>query len=215
MTVRTIYPDFDVMAESAHWDENTRHLVESRLKRPGMPKFFSPIEFNLLKAAMGRLVDETDDEILGRVAGHIDEHLANEWGQGFHKVGVPAENQLFRDGLDWLEATGVQLYQRSFLQLNPWEMDDVLGKIQRGEVMWTNIPPREFFQKLLFTTVDFFFSQPDIWSEIGYGGPAYPRGYYRIEYGLKDPWEPRLDPELVKERAEAGLGPGPIRRVDR
>ncbi|QGG47528.1 gluconate 2-dehydrogenase subunit 3 family protein [Heliorestis convoluta] len=203
------------MKEQDRWDENTYHVIQSRLKAPGMPTFFSPQELALLKAALHRLLDEEDQAIIARVAGQIDEHLTEKRGQGYRKVGVPKEEVLFRSGLAWLDATALQRYEQSFLQLTPQEKDEILGQVQRGEIAWTEIGPKDFFNKLLNTAVDFFFSQPEIWSEIGYGGPAYPRGYYRIEYGLKDPWEARLKPELVEERAKAGMGPGPVRRVDR
>ncbi|MBC9783950.1 gluconate 2-dehydrogenase subunit 3 family protein [Heliobacterium chlorum] len=215
MTVRTIYPDYNVMELSEHWDENTRRLVESRLKPPSPPRFFTALEFSILKVVVGRLVDEDNEELLSRVAGQIDEHLLQRQGQGYHKTGVLPGEQLLRLGLAWLDATALQFHQRAFTQLSPWEMDDILGKAQRGEVAWTGSSSKDFFTEILKTAVDFFYSQPEIWSEIGYGGPAFPRGYYRIEYGLKDPWEPRLDKELVEKRAEAGLGPGPVRRVDR
>ncbi|MZP30194.1 gluconate 2-dehydrogenase subunit 3 family protein [Heliobacterium undosum] len=215
MTVKTIYPEYDVMRESPHWDENTRVLVEKRLQPPAMPHVFTPLEFSILKAVIGRLVDEGDENLLARVAGQLDRHLAEKQGQGYHPVTQLPEEQLLRGGLAWLDATALQLYQRSFLQLAPWEMDDILGKAQRGEVTWTGLSSKDFFKKMLRTAIDFFYSQPEIWSEIGYGGPAYPRGYYRIEYGLKDPWEPRLDPARVEERAKEGMGPGPVRRVDR
>ena len=29
------------------------------------------------------------------------------------------------------------------------------------------------------------------WDEIGFGGPAYPRGYLALNHGAPDPWEPR------------------------
>ncbi|MTV48092.1 hypothetical protein GJ688_03735 [Heliobacillus mobilis] len=215
MTVRTIYPDYNVMELSEHWDENTRRLVESRLQPPSTPHFFTALEFSILKVVVGRLVDEDNEELLARVSGQIDEHLLQRQGQGYHKAGVLPGEQLLRQGLSWLDATALQFYQRAFIQLSSWEMDDILGKVQRGEVTWTGLASKDFFTEILKTAVDFFYSQPEIWSEIGYGGPAYPRGYYRIEYGLKDPWEPRLDKELVEKRAEAGLGPGPVRRVDR
>ncbi|WP_170270375.1 gluconate 2-dehydrogenase subunit 3 family protein [Heliorestis acidaminivorans] len=215
MTVSTIYPDYDVMKEKAKWDENTRHVVEGRLKAPGMPRFFSPQELTLLKSALHRIVDEEDKGIIARVAGQIDDHLAEKRGQGYRQVGVAEEEALFRLGLTLLDTTAMQAYEESFLQLTAQQKDEILGQVQRGEVIWKEIKPQDFFNKLLRTAVDFFFSQPEIWSEIGYGGPAYPRGYYRIEYGLKDPWEARLDRKLVAKRAEAGLGPGPIRRVDR
>ncbi|KQX56587.1 hypothetical protein ASD40_04085 [Paenibacillus sp. Root444D2] len=32
-------------------------------------------------------------------------------------------------------------------------------------------------------------TQRVVWSEIGYAGPAYPRGYVRTQLGQLDPWE--------------------------
>jgi hypothetical protein len=42
---------------------------------------------------------------------------------------------------------------------------------------------------LLGDCVSAYYSHPWSWDEIGYGGPAYPRGYMRLENGLPEPWE--------------------------
>jgi hypothetical protein len=34
-----------------------------------------------------------------------------------------------------------------------------------------------------------YYAHPTAWSEIGYGGPASPRGYVRLDYNERDPWE--------------------------
>ena len=34
-----------------------------------------------------------------------------------------------------------------------------------------------------------FYSHPWAWNEIGFGGPAYPRGYARMGVGLSEAWE--------------------------
>jgi hypothetical protein len=34
-----------------------------------------------------------------------------------------------------------------------------------------------------------FYSHPWAWSEIGFGGPAYPRGYARMGIGQRESWE--------------------------
>ena len=33
------------------------------------------------------------------------------------------------------------------------------------------------------------YSHPAAWSEIGWGGPASPRGYVRLDFNDRDPWE--------------------------
>ena len=34
-----------------------------------------------------------------------------------------------------------------------------------------------------------FYSHPWAWNEIGFGGPAYPRGYARLSIGRSESWE--------------------------
>ena len=53
-----------------------------------------------------------------------------------------------------------------------------------------------------------FYSHPWAWNEIGFGGPAYPRGYARLgDRHEREPWEApealRRDP--VADVARAGL----------
>lgn len=82
--------------------------------------------------------------------------------------------------------------------------NDLIAGLQRGE--WHieglaehgALPQKALFKKLLGLAVEAHASHPAVWSEMGYAGPAYPRGYYRIERGLTDPWEPR--------RAQNGAG---------
>ena len=42
---------------------------------------------------------------------------------------------------------------------------------------------------LMEDCVTAYYSHPWAWDEIGFGGPAYPRGYMRLENGLPEPWE--------------------------
>ena len=55
--------------------------------------------------------------------------------------------------------------------------------------------------------VEAFYSHPWTWNEIGFGGPAYPRGYMALGVDFHEPWEGReafeLDP--VRDVEERGL----------
>jgi hypothetical protein len=54
-----------------------------------------------------------------------------------------------------------------------------------------------------------FYSHPWAWNEIGFGGPAYPRGYKNLGLDRREPWEvserDAADPVPWAERAEASL----------
>ncbi len=59
----------------------------------------------------------------------------------------------------------------------------------------TPIDPVHFFvQVLLKSAVAVYYSHPEAWNEIGYGGPASPRGYVRMGLNERDPWEAPLAP---------------------
>ena len=66
----------------------------------------------------------------------------------------------------------------------------VLAALQKGSLRGTQ---KEFFETLLALAVEAYASHPAVWSEMGYGGPRYPRGYYRIEAGVTDPWEAKAE----------------------
>jgi hypothetical protein len=34
-----------------------------------------------------------------------------------------------------------------------------------------------------------YYAHPQAWDEIGFGGPASPRGYVRMGFNRYDPWE--------------------------
>ena len=52
-----------------------------------------------------------------------------------------------------------------------------------------------------------FYSHPWAWNEIGFGGPAYPRGYARMGVGLSEAWEgaEALDLDPVPDVKRRGL----------
>ena len=43
--------------------------------------------------------------------------------------------------------------------------------------------------RLLPDVVAAYFSHPSAWSMMGFGGPAAPRGYVRLEANRRDGWE--------------------------
>jgi hypothetical protein len=63
------------------------------------------------------------------------------------------------------------------------------GKPEPNNVAWQKMPVRRFWAMLMEDCVTAYYSHPWAWDEIGFGGPAYPRGYMRLENGLPEPWE--------------------------
>src|SRR5436309_1378747 len=47
----------------------------------------------------------------------------------------------------------------------------------------------EATRKVVLDAIEAYYATPFVWDEIGFGGPAYPRGYMRLEGGRPEPWE--------------------------
>jgi hypothetical protein len=46
-----------------------------------------------------------------------------------------------------------------------------------------------FSNRLLHDILSVYYAHPSAWSDIGFGGPAAPRGYVRLNFDRRDPWE--------------------------
>ena len=193
----TRYPGFDVTDQAGAWDRHTRVVVLQRLGPPKQPSHLSKEEVAALESALSCLLGEDRRELLAFVVAHFDQKLGSKVGEGQRKAGVPPFPDLLRQGLAALDAlAGVRCGGR-FADCTGDEKRAILADLQfenAGEVPEAaTLPQKEFFEQLLGTAVEAYASHPVVWSEIGYAGPAYPRGYYRIERGLADPWEPRAE----------------------
>jgi hypothetical protein len=112
--------------------------------------------------------------------------------------------EAWRQGLDAIAAETFNRHGKSFEELGSEDQDAVLTDIQHNRVdsrFWDDLPAGGFFlHHLLKQTVGIYYSHPFAWSEIGYGGPASPRGYARLGFNERDPWEAK-EFDLEAERA--------------
>ena len=81
----------------------------------------------------------------------------------------------------------------SFAALSPENAELILRAVSQGDVRareWDDLPPELFWSwRLLPDCVSAHWAQPSLWSAMGFGGPAAPRGYVRTGIDRRDPWE--------------------------
>jgi hypothetical protein len=199
MATRSHYPDYDVLREREHWDEHTRSLVLSRLVRERAYAFFGLEEAECVRAVCARLVDDDRADIIQFVIGHLDETLHKRIGEGQRKPGTPPQAELVREGLKRLNTTSLDRKLKPFYALPPEEQEQLIRTVSESRAepahVWEWFPQKEWFDKMLKLTLEAYYSHPTVWSEIGYGGPAYPRGYVRVRPGQLDPWEAKKSNE--------------------
>lgn len=198
---RTPYPGYDVLAkrDSPSWNDATRRVVERRLTDVPQRCFFSEEEWRLLEAICERLVPQPDRaEAPVPIVPWIDQRLAQNRGDGYRYASMPPQREAWRLGLQGIACEALHRHGTAFEALSPCARDALLAGVQRGEVHgppWDRLPAQRFFTSLLKTVVGTYYAHPAAWSEAGFGGPASPRGYVRLEAGRRDAWEAKAPDE--------------------
>ena len=199
MNVKTRYPSFNVLDEKDEWDDHTQQIVTSRTHPIAGYQFLNEQEVEILRFLCSLLVNDDSPDSLEFVIGHFDQTLYSSPGEGQRKVGVPAAPELIRQGLKAIEQTSQHKYSVSFKELNTEQQKQIIQDISDARVepteVWNGMLQQTLFEKLMRLTVEAYCSHPRVWSEIGYAGPAYPRGYVRTQLGQLDPWEAKAEHE--------------------
>jgi hypothetical protein len=192
---RDRYPGYDVMAKrhTPSWNEQTRRVVDARLSVPNEPRFFTLEEWATLTAVCARIVPQPSGRAPIPVAALVDNKLHTNAADGYRNARLPRMQEAWRCGLRALDEEARWAYGREFCNLDTPRQDVLLKRAQNGELnhpAWGGMPSDLFFKaRLLRDIVHAYYSHPTAWSEIGFGGPASPRGYVRMGFDKRDPWE--------------------------
>ncbi|MGY3448303.1 gluconate 2-dehydrogenase subunit 3 family protein [Bradyrhizobium sp. USDA 4353] len=190
------YPDYDVLAKrnGPSWNEKTREVIAERLSVTTTPQFFSASEFQLIQAIAARIVPQPSTRPPIPVAALVDRKLHADIADGYRTDGMPRHREAWRRGLRALEAEALAAFHQPFAELSEATQDRLLQRAEAGELKaadWGDMRCDEFFKRrLLHDIVLAYYAHPTAWSEIGWGGPASPRGYVRLDVNERDPWEP-------------------------
>lgn len=192
----TRYPGYDVLnkRDSPSWDAITRKVVDERLATSQQPRFFDADPWRTVSALCACLIAQPDDRPAVPVAAMLDAKLFENSGDGFRNAKLPPLREAWQRGLAALDAESRQAHEKVFAEISPAQQHDLLARMQRGELhddAWHGMPPALFFSdRVLHDLYGAYYSHPSSWSEIGFGGPANPRGYVRLVPDRRDAWEP-------------------------
>ena len=204
------FPGYDVLAKrkTPSWNRATREAVDRRLAVPREPHFLTAEEFAILKAIADRIVPQPPGREPIPVAALVAHRLFQGEHDGFRNACLPPEGEAWRRGLKALDAEAQAAHGIGFVPLAEYSRDDLLKQAQAGELAdpaWGGMRCDVFFRdRLLPDIVRAYYSHPTAWREIGFGGPASPRGYVRMGWNRRDPWEAvEAHPGYEEEALEA------------
>lgn len=190
------YAGYSTMAQKRSWDQTTRDVVNGRVENTPPIRFFSPEEAALLDAVIDRVMPQDDRSATRTVPilPVIDERLHKNELSGFRYEDMPPDQEAYRLAIKAFDEMARSRFGQSFVQLTVQRQELILKSLHDGKPdpehpVWKRMPVHRFWALLMEDCVTAYYSHPWAWDEIGFGGPAYPRGYMRLENGLPEPWE--------------------------
>jgi hypothetical protein len=203
------YPDYNVLDQADHWDEVTRRLVLERIEKAPPIRFFTAPE----AATLGVLCDlvlAQDRDPKVPVLNMVDAKLLEGQLDGFQYADMPDDRQTWRRVATGLDSAARQHGAGTFAGASEEVQKRVIQAFADGELhgqVWDELAPSKAWKVVTRAILSAFYSHPWAWNEIGFGGPAYPRGYSRFGVGQRESWEgaPAVDTDPVQDVSRRGL----------
>ena len=193
--MRDRYPGYDVLSKrhTPSWNEVTRRVIDQRLSISREPSFFTQDEWLTINAICDRIVPQPKDRPPIPVAALVDDKMATNRTDGYRHHRLPNMQDAWRRGLRALDQEAQARHGGRFHAISVAEQNALLQQMQKGALdnpAWDGMPCKVFFsERMAHDIVAAYYAHPTAWNEIGFGGPASPRGYVRMGFDKRDPWE--------------------------
>jgi hypothetical protein len=121
---------------------------------------------------------------------------------------MPPDREAWHRTLRHLDEDALERFGRRFGELGVDEQGALVQAVQdRSGGDWHGLPATHVWSLWTRYAATAFYAHPWAWNEIGFGGPAYPRGYKNLGVDAREGWEvPErggLDPVPWGDRKEA------------
>jgi len=187
------FPGYDVLDTIDSWDAVTAGVVLARLGPPPPLRFFTLAEQAVGAALFDQLLDQRAEPKIP-VLELVDARLAEAITDGWRYADMPEDGDAFRLTFAGLDADAQEARGRSFYELSWDEQGSLVQKVQDlsdATGTWRDLPAKHVWSLWTRYACAAFYSHPWAWNEMGFGGPAYPRGYKNIGLDKREPWEVR------------------------
>jgi hypothetical protein len=189
MTSGGRFPGFRVLDQAGHWDRVTAGVVLSRIGVPPDIRFFTPAEEAAATALCDRLLGQ-DTEPKVPVAALIDARLAEQETDGWRYEDMPEDGQAWRATLRYLDADCQAAVSCPLAEAAAADQRAVIQAVQDlGAKDWHGLVAEHVWSLWTRYACTAFYAHPSAWDEMGFPGPAYPRGYKNAAVDGREPFE--------------------------
>jgi Gluconate 2-dehydrogenase subunit 3 len=182
------FPGFDPLSQVRHWDPVTADAVLARVAPPAAVKFFAGPEESCARALLNLLTGQDEPDV--PVLEMVDARLAAGQTDGWRYADMPEDGEAWRATLAYLDADAHQRCGTSFGDAPEADQAALVQAVQdlkSGD--WHGLPAGHVWSLWTRYACTAFYAHPFAWAEIGFPGPAYPRGYKNAGVGQLEPFE--------------------------
>jgi hypothetical protein len=172
----------------------TRKVVLDRVANVPPIRFFTETEARTLKAFCD-IATAQDSEPRIPVLSYIDEKLHEGKRDGWRYYDLPDDDEVWRRVARGLDDEAQRKSFPSYADLPVMEQAGIVHRFSKAQLhggVWDTMNVSRAFTVVMRYVVQAFYGHPWAWNEIGFGGPAYPRGYGAFgspHLGEKEAWE--------------------------
>ncbi len=201
------FPGFDVLDQARFWDDVTAGVVLARLALPNTLSFFTPAEVGIAAPLLDLLLAQDDDPRIP-VLALIDARLATAQTDGWHYDDLPEDGSAWRRSVAALDDDARERHTSGFAACNRRDQARLVQDVQGtgGDEPWHGLNAAHIWSLWTRYACTAFYSHPWAWNEIGFSGPAYPRGYLNSGIDAREKWEVadhyHVDPVPFANRVE-------------
>jgi hypothetical protein len=182
------FPGFDPLNQAPHWDQVTASLIEARVRPSRQVTFFTTAE----RACAAALLDDLLGQPRVPVLQMIEARLSAAETDGWRYADMPEDGQAWRDTLAYLDADAKARCDATFAEAGEADRHHLIQAVQElGAGDWHGLSAGHVWSLWTRYACTAFYAHPAAWAEIGFPGPAYPRGYKNAGVDRLEPFEVR------------------------
>jgi len=185
----TRFDGFDVLSQAHAWDPVTAGIVLRRLSPMPALRFFTPAQEAVARPMLDLLLDQREEPRVP-VFEMIDQRLAELTTDGWRYEDMPEDPDAWVATLEALDQDAFTHYGRGFAECDELEQTKLMQAVaDLGSERWHDMPASRVWSLWTRYACSAFYSHPWVWNEIGFPGPAYPRGYKHPGINTLEPFE--------------------------